>query len=168
MTLGQKWARFTGGDVMKRISTPYMFSVKAMPFAFVGLMVFILALMLLNGAYEKSPALLLMPCGMAFIGYHFAKMNSQGLVDAVYDCGDCILVRKRGDEEKIPLANIINVNFNAQPSRITLTLATPGKFGAQILFAPPPQVYVGPLPENGIAADLLVPASQARRSARSS
>jgi hypothetical protein len=100
---------------MKKISTPYMFSVKALPFALVGMMVFIFALMLLNGGYEKSPGLLLMPCGMAVIGYYFAKMNSQGLADEVYDCGDCILVRKRGDEEKIPLANIINVNFNARP-----------------------------------------------------
>jgi len=149
---------------MKRISTPYTFSIKALPFMFVGICAVVFALMLLRGAFQTKPTLLLWPCGMAVIGYCFAKLNSYGLVDEVYDCGDSILVRKNGLEDRISLSNIINVNFNAQPARITVRLSTPGRFGQQISFAPPPQVYVGPLPSNEIAEDLLVRASQARRS----
>ena len=152
---------------MKKISTPYMFSIKALSFIFVGSCAFVLALMLLNGVYERSPRLLFVPCVMAIIGYLFAKMNNQGLVDEVYDCGNHLLVQKHGEEDRIPLANIMNVNFNVKPARITLTLATPGKFGTQISFAPPPQVYISPVPENEIAQDLLARTVTARSNPRS-
>jgi len=49
-----------------------MFSIKALPFIFVGFCAFIFALMLLNGVYERSPRLLFVPCVMAVIGYLFA------------------------------------------------------------------------------------------------
>jgi len=147
---------------MKKISTPYMASIKGMPYLVVFMMAVMLVLMLANRVYETRPSVLLFPCGMAVVCYHIAKSSAKDLADEVYDCGDSLLVRKSGEEERISLASIVNVNFNAQPSRITLTLDPPGRFGDRILFAPPPQVYWGQNPENEVAQDLVVRTSQAR------
>ena len=147
---------------MKRISTPYTFSVKMFPFLFFGFLAFFAFLLVANGAYETNPMFLVVLGVMAVIGYFSTKTSLQNVVDEVYDCGDFLLVRKRGEEDNIPLSNIMNVNFNGKPARITLTLATPGKFGSEISFAPPPQIYVGAYPKNEIAGDLIARAGQAR------
>jgi len=132
---------------------------------FIGFSAFIAFLMLTNGALEKNPVALLFPCGMAAFGYFAVRASQRNLVDEVYDCGDYLLVRNRGEEDTVPLSNIINVNFGVKPPRITLTLDPPGKFGAEVWFAPPPQVYFGFTPRNEIAADLLMRADKARTAA---
>ncbi|HMK20808.1 MAG TPA: hypothetical protein VK466_00650 [Terriglobales bacterium] len=149
---------------MKKISTPYLSSIKGTPFLVVTFLAVTVGLMLVNRVYETNPLLLLLPCGMAVVGYYFGKRNAQDLADEVYDCGDSLLVRKSGEEDRIALANIVNLNFSAEPSRITLTLDPPRKFGDYVRFAPPPQVYWGPNPENPIAQDLVMRAGQARKS----
>jgi len=151
---------------MKKISTPYMDSMKLTPYMIVFLMAVIFILMVANRVYQTKPSMLLVPAAMAVAGYLAGKSNSEGLADEVYDCGDSLLVRKGREEERVPLANIANISFNAQPSRITLMLDPPGRFGDRILFAPPPQVYWGPNPESDVAQDLLLRVGQARKPAR--
>lgn len=148
---------------MKKISTPYMTSIKGTPYLIVFMMAVMFVLMLVNRVYETKPSMFLLPIGMAIVGYYIAKMNARDLADEVYDCGDSLLVRMSGEEERISLASIVNVNFNTPPSRITLTLDPPGKFGGRILFTPPPQVYWGPNPDNPVALDLLLRVGQARK-----
>jgi hypothetical protein len=161
------WAESSMGVAMKRISSPYMSSIKVSPYLVPGLATIVFVIMLWSGAYRTSPLVLIVPPGMAVIAYVQARTSARNLADEVFDCGDSLLVRRKGEEERIPMASIINVNFNTPPSRIRLTLGTPGKFGQEIVFAPPPQVYFGPNPENEVARDLMVRASQARQSARS-
>jgi hypothetical protein len=152
---------------LKRISTPYAFSIKIFPFVFFGFLAFLFVLLLINGAYEKNPMFLVAVGVIAVIGFSYTKMSLRDLVDEVYDCGDSLLVQKRGEEDSVPLSNIINVNFSTDrrgvSARITLTLAAPGKFGTEISFAPPPQFYLSSLPKNDIAEDLLVRADKARK-----
>jgi hypothetical protein len=46
---------------------------------------------------------------------------TRNLVDEVFDDGDSLLVRFRGEEERIPFSNIDDVTaWNARPARITL------------------------------------------------
>jgi hypothetical protein len=52
--------------------------------------------------------------------------------------------------------------MSVKPSRITLKLAKPGKFGAEISFAPPPQFNISPFAKNDIAEDLIVRVNRAR------
>lgn len=147
---------------MKRISTPYTFSLKVVPFVFVGICVFIVSLLLANGAWRQNRPFLIIPVLMGIVGWYFARSNLRDLMDEVDDFGDHLVVRKGGEEETILLTNISNVNFNVKPPRITLTLASPGKFGSEISFAPPPQLYFGPIPQNDIAKDLIARTAKAR------
>ena len=149
---------------MKLISTKYNFSFKAFPVLFYGFLAMMIAFLIMNGALEKDPMMVFVPIVMAAVGFFYMKTSVNDLVDEVYDCGDSLLVRKNKEEERVPLSNIINVNFsmNVQPARITLTLDTPGKFGPEISFALPPKIYITPLPKSEVAQDLLVRAHRAR------
>jgi hypothetical protein len=152
---------------MQRISTPYTFSIKVFPFLFFGFLAFFSFLLLINGALQKAPMFLVVVVVMAVIGFYSTKASRQDLVDEVFDCGAFLLVKKRGEEDTVPLSNIINVNFSTDgggaSARITLTLASPGKFGTEISFAPPPKIYIGVHCRNEIAEDLLARADKARR-----
>lgn len=149
---------------MKKISNPYTFSFKVFPYLYFGFIGVFVALVFMGGGWEKEPAFVAVPCVMAVAGWVFMKVALGDLVDEVYDCGEFLLVRRRGEEEKIPLSDIINVNFamNQQPARITLTLARPGKFGSAVSFALPPKLYLSPLPRSEIAEDLIARVHAAR------
>ncbi len=110
---------------------------------------------------------LVVPCVMGVIGYFHGKSVQRNLVDEVYDCGDSLRIRKGREEDTIPLSNIMNVNFNTPPARITLTLAVPGKFGSEIAFVPPPKIYFGAVPEDEVATDLLARVIASRSSSKS-
>ena len=61
------------------------------------------------------------------------------LVDQVFDLGDALLVRNGGQEERIALADIKNVNFvpYMSPPQVTLSLRRPSLFGDTIVFCAP-------------------------------
>lgn len=149
---------------IKKISTPYTFVIKLFPFLFLGFCTFFLILLLMNGVLRKAPLFLVVPCAIAVAGYYSWKANFRDLMDEVYDCGDYLLIKKRGEEDTVPLSNIINVNFSTfrrgERPRITLTLASPGKFGTEISFAPPPNISFPR--RNQTAEDLLARAEKAR------
>ena len=151
---------------MKRISTPYMFSFKLLPFLFFGFVGFFLFLILINRVYKTAPIFLLVPCVMLVFGYQWWKTSVRDLADEVDDCGDYLLIKKRGEEDTVLLSNISNVNFttarDGANGRITLTLGSPGKFGTEISFAPPPHIYLGYPRKNEVAEDLLTRAHKAR------
>lgn len=60
------------------------------------------------------------------------------LMDEVHDQGDALLVRNGGEEESVPLANIMNVSMTKglTPPRVTLQLVSPSRFGQQVVFTP--------------------------------
>jgi len=149
---------------VKRISTPYTFSKKIFPFLFYGFLAVFLTFAVMSGVFRKEPLFLVVPCVMAVVGYFFMRAVLRDLVDDVFDCGSFLLVRKGHLEERIPLANVININFaiNQRPARITLTLEKPGKFGREISFAPPPKIYLTPYPRNEVVEDLIERAQAAR------
>jgi hypothetical protein len=64
-------------------------------------------------------------------GYFIFKRFVFDLVGEVYDEGDALVVKNGGREERVPLANIINVidSVATNPPRTTLTLRTPNAFG---------------------------------------
>jgi len=164
--------RKNGGvdGAMQRISTPYGASIKIGPYVFFGVLAVVFVLLVKSGAYELSPSLLVAFGVMGVIGV-VMSLSRGDCVDEVFDCGDHLLVKRGGEEERVPLWNIINVNFAKNPQNIsaaiTLRLATPGKFGSEITFRPPPRIYFGFPPRSEIAEDLVVRADQARRGARS-
>ena len=80
---------------------------------------------------------LIIPVVMAIIGYQI--MKKMAFHDQVYDLGDALLVRNGGQEERIALADIKNVNFfpYMSPPQVTLSLRRASLFGDTIVFCAP-------------------------------
>jgi hypothetical protein len=76
---------------------------------------------------------------MAILGYQIMKKMAFNLVDEVFDLGDALLVRNGGQEERVALADIKNVNFfpYMSPPQVTLSLRRPSVFGDTIVFCAP-------------------------------
>ena len=120
--------------MLKRISTPYTFSMKVFPYVFYGFLAVFMGLMWMGGVFGRRPMFLVVPVAMSVVGYFFMKVAYGELVDDVFDCGEHLLVRKGDVEVRIPLAEIINVNFevNQKPARLRLTLAKPCRLGNEV------------------------------------
>jgi len=116
------------------------------------------------GAAAKEPMLLVVPVIMAFGGYFVMRRFVWDLVDEVYDFGDSLVVKNRGEEVTIPLSAIMNVSAstNQRPPRITLRLAEPSKFGTEIAFVPTSTFTLNPFAKNRVAEDLIVRVDEAR------
>lgn len=150
---------------MKKISSGSLFfTKKVFPILWFGLLAVFVSVAVANGAYQKDLPFLLGPCAMAVFGYFVMKKFVWDLVDEVYDCGETLLVRGRGLEERVALSDIINVNaaMNMRPPRITLRLAKPGKFGSEIAFSPVSPFTLNPMAKNAVAEDLIVRVDEAR------
>jgi hypothetical protein len=102
---------------------------------------------------------------IAVLGFHFWKKMSWALADEVLDGGDFLLVRKGGDEERVPLGNVMHVDLPSymRPQQITLRLVKPGKFGSQVSFALPSRFSFSPFAKHPLAEDLIVRVDRARR-----
>ena len=85
---------------------------------------------------------LIIPVVMAIIGYQIMKKMAFHLVDQVFDLGDALLVRNGGQEERIALADIKNVNLfpYMSPPQVTLSLRRPSVFGDTIVFCAPARI----------------------------
>ena len=125
-------------------STKTHYFKSTFPRLYFGFAAFFLLLTLILLASTRDFRALVFPI-MAIIlggfGYFIFKRFMFDLVDAVYDEGDALVVRNAGREERVPLANIINVTDSVatNPPRITLTLRQPNSFGRDITFSPPRQ-----------------------------
>lgn len=100
---------------------------------------------------------------MAIIGYQFMKRMAFNLVDQVFDLGDALLVRSGGQEERIALADIKNVNFSPymSPPQVTLSLRRPSVFGDTIVFCAPARLM--PLSPSPMIEKLIDRIDAARR-----
>jgi hypothetical protein len=101
---------------------------------------------------------------MALVGWIAMKKLVSTLVDEVYDAGDFLLVRNRGDDERVALSRIVEVSAATyiNPARIMLGLAYPGPFGEEIVVSPNVGFNPNPFAKNPIAEDLIARVSQAR------
>jgi hypothetical protein len=105
----------------------------------------------------------IVPVFMAAIGYLMMKHMIFNLADEVLDAGDALIVRFGSEQERIPLSEIINISYTymQNPSRVTLTLRTPSRFGKEVSFMPPQRFF--PFAKSPIVAELIERADTARR-----
>jgi len=154
----------------KRISSRNTFFVKRVfPVLWFGGVALFLATALTASVHARAKSQLMIfivPLLMFSFGYWLMRRLVFDLADAVYDEGDALRVRFRGEEERIALANIINISYSGltNPPRATLTLRQPGMFGKEVTFSPVQKVF-GPLlrTTNPIVNDLIERADAARR-----
>jgi hypothetical protein len=157
-------SNFAGSD-LKKISSKYLFFTKyVFPTLWFGILAFVMVIVLINRAYEETPIAIVVPCFLSILGYFVMKKLVWDLVDEVYDCGDLLLVRNRGVEDRVPLSNIMNVSATLvmNPPRITLRLVKPGKFGSEIAFVPVRPFTMNPFAKNQVVDDLIIRVDKAR------
>lgn len=115
-----------------------LFYKRVFPVFWFGFLAVFVAVALLSdqARTEFGPVFLIGPIAMAVFGGFILRKFVFDLADEVADAGDALIVRKGGDEERIALADIINVDSSTatRPPRITLTLRTPGRFGRKTPF----------------------------------
>ncbi|MBS0379899.1 MAG: hypothetical protein JSS29_15570 [Proteobacteria bacterium] len=108
----------------------------------------------------------LAPVAMLVFGYYLMRRLVFDLADEVWDEGDALRVRFGSEDERIPLANIINIGYSGltNPPRVTLTLRQGGRFGREITFSPIQRMF-GPLirTSNPIVSDLIERVDAARQ-----
>lgn len=142
----------------KRVLPPLLFAVLA-----VGVAVPFVAT---RGRPSAPPwPVFVMPVVVAAVIYLVLRRLVFDLADEVVDEGDALRVRFGEDEERIPLAEIINVSYSGitNPPRITLTLRTAGRFGREVSFSPQ-QSFLSPLfRPNPLVNDLIERVDAARR-----
>lgn len=97
--------------------------------------------------------------------YFIMKQLVFKLVDEVYDCGTYLLVKNKGQEDKIMLVDILNINtiFFSNPPQSTLILAKPCVCGKEISFSPINKFIFNPFKNSPVIDDLIVRIDQAKR-----
>jgi hypothetical protein len=146
---------------MRRISSGWTFFYKRVfPLLWFGFLVVFVGIGVVNG---QGPFVVIVPIAMIGFGYFIMQKLVFDLVDEVSDDGDALVVKNRGQEQRIALADIKNVNYSPfiSPPRVTLSLRRPTVFGDQITFCAP--VRLLPFSPSPVIADLIERVDHARR-----
>jgi len=88
------------------------------------------------------------------------------LADEVFDCGDHLLVRRRGEEQRIRLEDIAEVDLRRSGKsqhRMVLSLRREGPFGATVVFLAPKHFSFNPFAKDPLEEDLHSRVEAARR-----
>jgi len=146
---------------MRRISSDWTFFYKRVfPALWFGFLAVFVSIGVVNG---QGPFVVIAPIAMIGFGYFIMQKLVFDLVDEVCDDGDALVVKNRGQEQRIALADIKNVNYSPfiSPPRVTLSLRRPTVFGEQITFCAP--VRLVPFSPSPVIADLIERVDHARR-----
>jgi hypothetical protein len=92
----------------------------------------------LGGPKAPPVAVAIVPVFLMAFGYVLVRKLIFDLMDEVREYETYLTVRYRGQEDRIDLANIMNITFTPMmsPPRATLVLRNPGKFGKEVTFCP--------------------------------
>jgi hypothetical protein len=152
---------------MKRISSSWTFFYKRVfPIFWFGFCAVLLIVPLLglpiSGRAPPGP-IILAPAVMIVVGVLIMRKLIFDLVDQVWDEGHSLLIRNRGEEERIAFADIKNVNYTpfVSPPRVVLSLRRNTAFGEQIAFCAP--VRFVPFSSSPVITDLINRIDDARR-----
>ena len=142
---------------MKRIASSPFFFKWIFPVIWFGFLAFFAISSLLGHSSDNTLALpfFIVLIAMGVFGYLLLKKLVFDLADEVSDAGDYLVVRFGNVEDRIALANIINVSYSIMinPPRVTLTLRQPSRFGKEVSFSPP--VSWVPFSKSPIIAELI-------------
>jgi hypothetical protein len=156
---------------MTRISSKMTFFYKRIfPVVMLAFLLLVISLGALTGARNANPPpvvfIFLVAIFIAGVTFFIFRKLILDLVDEVWDAGDALVVRNKGQEERILLPDIINIGYTqfVNPPRVTLWLRTPGRFGDKVSFCPPARF--SPLAVSPIVDELVRRVDDARRARR--
>ena len=130
--------------ISSRATRFYKRGVPCIVFGFIAIGVAILiADGLARGNLRVIAPFLIVPLFVAVVLYAIMRRYSFDLVDEVWDNGDELLVRNKGREERIVLADCEAVSCTrfVNPPRCTLRFSHETEFGRRIAFLPPLQAF---------------------------
>jgi hypothetical protein len=152
---------------MRQISSKWTFFYKyVFPVIWCGfIIVFLIVAVFVpsrSGQGLPIPALIV-PIIMLGFGYALMKKLIFDLADEVWDDGSALVVKKGGQEERIALSDIKNVNYStmSSPPRVVLSLRRPSVFGEQLAFCAP--IRFIPFATSPVIDDLIERIDVARR-----
>ncbi|HTV83405.1 MAG TPA: hypothetical protein VME18_12200 [Acidobacteriaceae bacterium] len=154
---------------MEPISSRMTFYYKRIfPLIWFGFLAF-MAVTVFAASHESGgppPFVLVVLALMALVGAFIMKKLVWDLADEVLDGGDALVVRFGDHQERIPLADIMNVSYAwvQGPPRVTLTLRTAGKFGNELSFAAPNRFI--PFAKSPVIVDLIQRVDAARQTTK--
>ena len=145
---------------MRRISSKTTFWYKRVfPAIWVGFLLVFIGISLFGagsrGNLFTAAPFVIVPLAMMGFGFFFMKKLVLDLADEVWDDGDALVVKNSGQEQRIALADIKNVNYSAMmsPPRVVLSLRRPTIFGEEIAFCAPPRLV--PFSTSPVIGDLI-------------
>jgi hypothetical protein len=124
---------------MVRISSRFTFFNKWLfPIAWFGFLGFFIYETVRNGVAQSDVMFLFIPMVMTVFGVFIMRKFVWDLADSVDDGGTYLVVRRGSVEERIELANVMNVSASTfqNPPRITLRLVKPNELGKDVSFSP--------------------------------
>lgn len=160
--------RFFGLSPMRRLSSKQTFWFKRVfPVIWFSGLAVVLVISLVSAIRVSSFAAIpfvAIPVVLMLGGYFLLRQLVLDLVDEVFDAGDGLVVRNKGQSARIALRDIVNVDsLVASPPRIVLTLRTPTPFGQKVAFSPIRPFTLNPFAGIPIANELIERIDQARR-----
>lgn len=141
---------------MRRISSRMTFFYKwIFPVVWFGFLAVFVGIALFGSRRPSPFPFLIAPIAMLGFGYFLMKKLIFDLVDEVWDDGRTLVVKNGSQTDRIPLADIKNVNYSPflNPPRVTLSLRRQTAFGDQITFCAP--VRFVPLTASPVISDLI-------------
>ena len=98
------------------------------------------------------------PLLITLVGLVVYKKLIADLVDEVWLDGDQLLVKNRGQQARMALTDVININATSMtnPRRVTVMLRTNSRFGRNVTFIPAsPARFMSAFKPDPIAAELI-------------
>ncbi|NOT86806.1 MAG: hypothetical protein HOP03_01325 [Lysobacter sp.] len=149
------------------LSGATFFIKRVLPVAWLGFLLIFMVIGLVSGPHEMVDALpfLLMPLIMAASGVFIFRKLVWDLADDVSLAGDALIVRKGGIEERIRLAEIMNVSVTqmTNPTRISLRLRKKCRLGDEVVFMPKSEFRFNPFARNMVGEKLILLVDRARQ-----
>jgi hypothetical protein len=134
------------------------FNKRVLPVIWFGFLILFIGVSVFSGAARNTASLLpflIVPALMIVFGYFIMKKLIFDLADEVWDDDDALVVKNRGQEQRIALSDIKNVSYSPfiNPPRVTLSLRRPTVFGDEITFGAP--ISFVPFSTSPVIADLI-------------
>jgi hypothetical protein len=144
---------------MRRISSKWTFFYKSVfPILWFGFIILFLIIALFvptRSGHSPPIPTLIVPIIMFGVGFFLMKKFVFDLADEVWEDSDVLVVKNRGQEQRIALSDIKNVSYSPMmsPPRVVLSLRRPTVLGEQIAFCAP--VRFVPFATSPIIDDLI-------------
>lgn len=151
---------------MRRLSSSSTYFYKRIfPVLWFGFLLVFLAIALWGTQHTNTSVqpqqlvpFLLAPVFMAGVGFFIFRKLIHDLVDEVWLDGDYLIVKNRGEQRRVALSDVMNVNATTMtnPRRITVMLRTDSRYGRSFSFMPAsPRGFLSAFKPDPIATELI-------------